>query len=430
MAPGDPGVLRMAALVNAAGARFDDAARYLDQYGDEDESGGVLHVNYLAGRIGDWKRFHKRNPGFRVAQSTSDILGDDATSTGLSPGSSDSSDDDSNGNGSGDAKKKAPPRMTMVDVVIIRSEELRATDKGINLLSGLSSTLTGTLFALSDVRTINKFAAETRVTSFTYAPSLSLSATYSLNIFNDSNGYNEVLARPSLVALDGKKSEFFTGAVFHVEIQGAAGSEGSVEDVPVGIKLDVTPKFLSNDMVELEVSAARAFIEGRSSQANFNNFAQITKTLVTANVVMKFGDTLVISGLSEKETEKLNQGVPFLQEIPGVQYLFSHEDTADITKSVLILMTPRKPSYTHEDGSPKIDRASPPDAAAKQPNLAELKDRPGWFKPAANLDAVYHHLKDVTLFKEFRTGDVKLERWQEKYGLELRIKRALEFLYF
>ena len=320
--------------------------------------------------------------------------------------------------------------MTMVDVVIIRSEELRATGKGINLLSGLSSTLTGNLFALSDVRTINKFAAGTRVTSFTYSPTLSLSATYSLNIFNDSNDYNEVLARPSLVALDGKKSEFFTGAVFHVELQGAAGSQGAVQDVPVGIKLEVTPTFLDDDTVQLEVSAARAFIEGRSSQANFNNFAQITKTLVTANVVMKFGDTLVISGLSEKETEKLNNGVPFLQDIPVIQYLFSHEDTADFIKSVLILLTPRKPNYTHEDGSAKVDRSSPPDAATKQPNLAELKERPGWFKPAANLDAVFYHLKDVKLFKEFRTGDVKLERWQEKYGLELRIKRAIEFLYF
>ena len=175
-------------------------------------------------------------------------------------------------------------------MVIIRSEERRATIKGINLLSGLSSTLSGTLFSLNSVRTVNDpgTGANTLVNTFTYNPSLSLSATYSLNIFNDSNDYNEVLARPSLVALDGKKSEFFTGAVFHVEIQGVAGSAGSVQDVPVGIKLDITPKFLDNGMVELEVSAARAFIEGRSSQANFNNFAQITKTLVTANVVMKF----------------------------------------------------------------------------------------------------------------------------------------------
>ena len=145
---------------------------------------------------------------------------------------------------------------------------------------------------------------------------------------------------------------------------------------------------------------------------------------------MKFGDTLVISGLSEKETEQLNDGVPLLQDIPGLQYFFSSEATLDFNKSVLILLTPRQPRYTYADGSPKTDRANPADAKAKQPNLAELKERPDWFKPAANLDAVFQHLKDRRLFREFRSGDVRLETWEDQFGVGLRIKRAVEFLYF
>ena len=309
LAPSDPQALRLAALVNAAGKNFDKADDYLGRYRERAENVGLNQAGYVARRIGDWRGFHARNASLQLAQSTSDILGDTDTSTGLSaPSGGDSGNGDSGGgdSDSSSAKKKGPAQMTMVDVVIIRSEERRATDKGLNLLSGLSATLGGTTFAFTSTRTANDLNTDTLVNSFAYAPTLSVSATYSLNIFNDTNDYNEILARPSLVALDGKKSEFFTGAVFHVEIQGAAGSEGSVEDVPVGIKLDVTPKFLGKDTVELEVSAARAFIEGRSANASFNNFAQITKTIVTANVVMKFGSTLVISGLSEKETEKIN----------------------------------------------------------------------------------------------------------------------------
>ena len=192
-----------------------------------------------------------------MAQSTSDILGDKETSSGLKPDSSSDSSD------SGDKKKKHATRMAMVDVVIIRSEERRVTDKGLNLLSGLTATLAGTTFSFEDTRTINANATNTRATVFTYAPTLAIAATYSLNIFNDTNDHNEVLARPSLVALDGKKSEFFTGAVLHVELTGSSGSEGAVQEIPIGIKLHVTPKFLSDDLVELEVEAARAFIEGR-----------------------------------------------------------------------------------------------------------------------------------------------------------------------
>ena len=117
-----------------------------------------------------------------------------------------------------------------------------------------------------------------------------------------------------------------------------------------------------------------------------------------------------------------------MQDIPGIQYLFSHEDTLDFTKSVLILLTPREPRYTHADGSPKTDRVNPADA--KLPSLDELKGRHDWFKPAANLDAVFQHLKDRRLFKEFRSGDVRLEKWEDEIGLGLRIERALDFLYF
>lgn len=322
--------------------------------------------------------------------------------------------------------------MAMVDVVIIRSEERNITNKGVNLLSGLSATLGGTSFSFTGTRTANDSGtgANTNVNAFAYAPTLSVAASYSLNIFNDNNDHNEVLARPSLVALDGQQSEFFTGAVFHVQLTGSAGSEGTVTDVPIGIKLTVTPTFTAVDRVQLSVTASRAFIESRSSQISFSNFAQTSKNNVTANVEMRFGDTLVLSGLSEKETEKLHDGVPILQDIPGLQYFFSHEDTLDYTKSVLILLTPRQPRYVHEDGSPKVDQENPDDAGAKQPNLDELKGRPDWFRPASNLDAVFDHLKDSRLFKEFRSGDVKLETWVEGSSLGTNIRRAVDFIYY
>ncbi len=407
---------------------------YLERYRKTAPPGGLRRADYVARRITDWRGFHARNANLELAQSTSDILGDDNTSTGLAaPSGGDSSDSDSDSDSSDSSSDaKTPKQMTMVDVVIIRSEERTTTDKGVNLLNGLSAVLGGTTFALSAARTANDAGtgANTLVNSFTYAPTLTASATYALNIANDLYDNNEVLARPSLVALDGKKSEFFTGSVWHIQIAGGAGSAGSIQDVPVGIRLEVTPKFIDGGQVQMKVNAARAFIEGNSANPSFTTFAQITKTLVTANVVMKFGDTMIISGLSEKETERLDNGVPFLQDIPVIQYLFSHEDTLNFTKSVLILLTPRKPRYTHADGSAKADRAKPVDVKAKQPNLDELKGRPDWFKPAPNLDAVFQHLKDHRLFKEFRTGDVRLETWNEEFGLGLRIKRAVDFLYF
>jgi len=429
VAPNDPVVLRLATLIHAAGGQFGSAWDTLNRYQVQTVSARPSQAMYLSRRVDDWKRVYDRR-GVQLAQSSTSVLGTDASTLGVSPTTS-SSDDSGDGDSSAAPKSTSSKQMAMVDVVIIRSEERNATDKGVNLLNGLTATLGGTTFTYTGTRTATSATSGNTLTNvFTYAPTLSVAATYSLNIFNDNNDHNEVLARPSLIALDGKKSEFFTGAVFHVEIAGAAGSEGSVEEVPVGIKLDVTPKFMGKDTIQMDVSAARAFIESRSANAGFNNFTQVTKTVVTANVEMKFGETMVISGLSEKETEVLRDGVPGLQDIPGVQYLFSHEDTRDFTKSVLILLTPRQPHYTHADGSPKKDVKSSNSANTSRPSLEELRARPDWFHQASNLDAVFQHLGDSKFFKEFRAGDVTLENWDTRDNLADRIKRAASYIYF
>lgn len=439
VSPDDPKVLRMAAMFNAAGGGIDLAKSYLKRYRTTDHR----EADRLGHRIMDWQGFHIRKASVQLAQSASDILSGDSPAPSVSSDDSSDSSSDSTSNSTSDSSSSdnasisntpSTPRkrMAMVDVVIIRSEERNVTDKGVNLLSGLTAALAGTSFSFTGTRTANDGSTgpNSNVNSFAYAPTLSVAANYSLNIFNDNNDHNEVLARPSLVALDGMQSEFFTGAVFHVQLTGTAGSEGTVSDVPIGIKLTVTPTFTGVDRVQLNVTASRAFIESRSSQISFSNFAQTSKNNVTANVELRFGDTLVLSGLSEKETEQLNDGVPILQDIPGLQYLFSHEDTLDYTKSVLILLTPRQPRYVHEDGSPKVDHENPADAGIKQPNLDELKGRPDWFRPASNLDAVFDHLKEGRLFKEFRSGDVKLETWVEGASLGTNIRRAVNFIYY
>lgn len=421
-----------------------DAALFYAAAGDEPKSqaqlaafkmgGGnvsAFRKTHLQNRMKDWQQFHSENGGMlQRVQTTADILGSGNTSPGVSQDSSYSSFLSDSSSGGGTKKKADEKSMALVDVIIIRSEERMATSKGVNLLSGLSSTLSGTLFSMNDTRTVNHYGANSGSSVFTVNPSFSISASYSLNIFNDNYDKNEILARPTLVALNNKNSEFFSGAVFHVELTGSAGSQGAVQSVPVGVKLDVTPKFHSADEVELNVTAARAFIEGRSSNAGFNNFTQTSKNLVTANVTMKFGDTLVLSGLSEKETQNLRDGVPFLQDVPILQYLFSSENTLNFTKSVLILMTPRKPRYTYEDGSNKADLSNPADAQMDQKNLAELKSSSTWHKPAANLDAVFWHLKDGKFFTEFRSGDVRMEKWNFPGRLERMTERAVQFLYY
>lgn len=427
--PDNVDIAHDAALYYAAVGEDDRAHAQLAVYNAFSENVSAFRKSHLENRLADWLRFHREQGGLlHKAQSTTDILGPD-TIAPIEPQEVKPSGGTAPMQG-GPASDGNDKRMTLVDVVIIRSEERMASSKGVNLLSGLSSTLSGTLWSASDVRTIKREAANTHTTTFTINPSFSIAAKYSLNIFNDNYDKNEVLARPTLVAQNNKQSSFFSGSILHVQLQGTYGGQSNVQPVPIGVRLEVTPKFYSSDEVELNVTAARAFIEAQTANSGFNNFTQTTENTVTANVTMKFGDTLVLSGMSEKATENLRDGVPLLQDIPVVQYLFSNENTLDFTKSIVILLTPRKPRYTFEDGTDKIDLANPDDADMPQRNLDELKASATWRKPVDNLDSVFWHLRDNKFFKEFRSGDVRMEKWNFPGRLERMTERAVKFLYY
>jgi general secretion pathway protein D len=427
--PEAPAVLRVRAIVRAATGLVDEAAQDLARYR---AAPGMdrFDADHLARRIEDWRDAHRRGLKIVLAQQTPGSQPSPfEPPPPLEPARPAEVPVGPPGTPAAPAGPPKPLRMALVDVVLIRSEERYMTSRGTNLLNNLAAT-----FAYSDTTTRTRTLRQDRRDATT-APISSLTRifshaitipqiTYSLNSFNDKDDYNEVLARPSLVAVDGKPSDFFTGAVLHVQLQGAAGSVGAVETVPVGIKLTVTPQFIDDETVEVKVDAARAFIEGRQPQVGFNNFVQTTRTQVSASAVMRFGETLILSGLSEKETERIKDGVPVLKDIPIVQYLFSNETTLDFTKSVIILLTPRRARFTTRP------EPAPADAPAPQRNLQELKGRLGEFKPAPNLDAAFHHLRSADLFKEFRTGDVRSERWVTPFSLETILRRTLKFLYY
>lgn len=53
-------------------------------------------------------------------------------------------------------------------------------------------------------------------------------------------------------------------------------------------------------------------------------------------------ETLILSGLSERETIKVSSRVPVLGDVPIVQNMFSRGEESQFTKSVLMLLTPRR----------------------------------------------------------------------------------------
>jgi Flp pilus assembly secretin CpaC len=226
--------------------------------------------------------------------------------------------------------------------------------------------------------------------------------------------------------MEGLPSEFFSGTNLSAGVI-SGGTQTGQSVIPVdkrfGVKLAVTPVFLANGKVQLKVDAQRTSLVTTVDNPKVAYQLEIAETTANANVVMQMGDTLVLSGLSDKSTSSARDGVPLLQDVPVVQYLFSNKKTNDIQRSVLILITPRAPVYT--------TNIPPSSTGAPSASTLALRQKFGFSgNTPSSVDAILSSLKTNELFREFRQSDVNLERWDRMHSTGDRLRQALQFLYY
>lgn len=396
--------LKASAMISAA--LNDEAQATFDMAQLAEMTTGQPYLKSLKQRLSDWRSFHKNAVNMERAQPT--------LTEEVPPASAPVEVDEN--------------AMVIVDVTIIRTQEIHTRSQGVNLLNGLTlqfgdGTGTGTS-GLSFKTGISKVVGSSTqtITRAINIPAI----TYSLNIANANHARNEILSRPTLTATNGAVSNFFSG--IHIQAatlpSGGSGSGGdsiTLND-EIGVGLSVSPIMLEDGRVKLDVKAERKFLNTPSSTyTGFTSKLEATRTSVDATVVMNYGETLILSGLSSRELERSRDGVPLLQDIPVVQYLFSKRTSQEYTKSVLILLTPRQPAYAYRERQVEHET----------PELTELRLRHmDWFKPYPTLASVFNHMNYNRYYRELRTGDIDLEHWENHWGFQSRMKKVLDLLYY
>ena len=316
------------------------------------------------------------------------------------------------------------PRMAVIDVVMLRTEDEISRGYGINLLQGLTG------FFSRNATTTRSSGGQGNTTTIDFRgfggpSSLGSGAgalAYSLNIANATNNRNEVLARPSLLAIDRMPSTFFSGTTVSIPVSGGAGSYGQLVDKPIGVSMSITPTILDDENVLLAVKVVRSFVEipavgivGAAVSASRNS--------VTANVSAKFGQTIVISGLTERELLRGESGVPILKDIPGVQYLFDKYTSVDFFRTVMVMITPRKPvadstdiREIYKEQTERKPGESPTKKYAFHWRVEEYDK--ALARSAPNLDQVLDTLQTNRLYLGLKDKDLVDTNWAAKSKLE------------
>ncbi|OYZ36555.1 MAG: hypothetical protein B7Y25_07055 [Alphaproteobacteria bacterium 16-39-46] len=364
-------ISRVAVLIYAASNNFAKAEENYNNLVQQSTPDQKKLLPYLEKRILSWKNFYatlshqsrptslpisekplkepfKKSLSSKKDSSQNKVPKSSSQSNSGNNDSLSSTDPTSNEDDSqdGDFALSKSQKMIVLNVMILRIERISTQNYGNNLLELLNITAGG----YNSVTGINTPAWGTshdnsRTTPNVRTNHVSLgSLKYSLNIANDTNNHNELVATPSLIATHGQPSNFFSGTDYTLALTSTQGG-GNLVSKEVGISISLTPFFLNNGKIVLKVAALRNYISDTPLPGNLNTTSttpafQTDKSSVSATSVLSPGESLVLSGLTERVHIKGRSEVPLLGDLPVVSFLFSNDNTQVIERSILFIISP------------------------------------------------------------------------------------------
>ncbi|MCA0369767.1 MAG: tetratricopeptide repeat protein [Proteobacteria bacterium] len=440
--PDRPEVLQAKAMILAAAGKADEAMATLANY--QKVAKNDAKVAQTKRRINDWNNLYAQ--GLVLAQEAApDTITDDVPAEDPAPG------DPAPGDAQQPAAAAAPApaaaagipgqgEMVVLDAVVLRVSEIGTTTKGNNILNNFTLGISPGNYGRGWSKALNNGASPTQTIAgaaagFTgvadggsntriFNQGISFGTiNYNLNIANAVRQYIEIVGRPSLVASVGKAASFFSGKELTLGLTGQYS--GSIQKIPVGSTLKVTPTALKNGMVSLDVSLYGSIIPDLdvANADPTNKWTNIGLSKVATTVEVPLGHTVMLGGITERIDIHQKSGFPILQDLPGIQYLFSEETTDSERKSVMYLITPR----SYNENREKLQKIT--EFCKDRQNMKELESRnKNWFDPDYNMVVTMKHLSP--LYREFRNGDLDPVWWNLPEHLDEQVDQIVSFLYY
>ena len=176
----------------------------------------------------------------------------------------------------------------------------------------------------------------------------------------------QILSEPTITAMSGEKGSFLAGGEFPFPVVQAGASGGTAITIqfrPYGVKLDFAPTVNADGTVELKVTP-------EVSSLDYTNEVQIAGYTIPAlstrkadtQVVLRSGQTFVISGLLDKRATDQFASTPGIANVPILGQLFKSKSVNHTDQELVVIVTP-----TIID--PLTDTAFPDEPHLPIPNL-------------------------------------------------------------
>ncbi|MGB8401988.1 type II secretion system secretin GspD [Bradyrhizobium sp.] len=166
----------------------------------------------------------------------------------------------------------------------------------------------------------------------------------------------KVLSNPSLVVIDNQVATLVVGDQVPIStgsanvLNSATATSNtiinSVDYRPTGIIVRVAPRINANGNVRLEIEQEISNVV-TSSNSNASSTAQpnltptVSQRKVKSSVVVASGQTVLLAGLIQEQSEKDRSGIPLLDDIPNVGILFSRTTRTAKRTELIIFIRPQ-----------------------------------------------------------------------------------------
>jgi general secretion pathway protein D len=155
----------------------------------------------------------------------------------------------------------------------------------------------------------------------------------------------KVLQRPRIQTSHAVQAQLFVGESRPYPTSsyyggGAYGSYSSIQQLQIGVTLDVTPLINPDGLVVMDIHQTIENYSGFTEITGVGQVPNTTRKEAAAKVAVRDRDTIMLGGLIEDDKNRSGSGVPFLMDIPIIGYLFRSTSTGQTRKELIVLIRP------------------------------------------------------------------------------------------
>jgi type IV pilus assembly protein PilQ len=154
----------------------------------------------------------------------------------------------------------------------------------------------------------------------------------------ETNGTGKLISSPKVVTMEGIKAVIKQGVEVPYVTPASGTSPATVSFKEALLKLEVTPKITDEGKISMEITASN---NSPDYQNEVLGNPPIKMSEVESKVVISDGETVVVGGVMITDETTQVSGLPWLQKVPVLGWLFKTEDKETHKKQLLIFVTPK-----------------------------------------------------------------------------------------